>query len=219
MGNVVAMFQDGGAFMWIILAVGVFASAICFDRVFYLYFRAGIDSAGFMERVKKFVTVNDIQRAIKECNAEPNAVLPRVIKGGLLQATEGDTDIQNAVEEATLEVAPLINKRIGYLGMLANVATLLGLLGTIQGLIVAFDAVARASAETKQLLLAQGISMAMYTTFMGLCVAIPIMVLQSFIQARANRILDDVDEYGTKLVNMLVARQRRSGQDAGGANG
>jgi biopolymer transport protein ExbB/TolQ len=75
--------------------------------------------------------------------------------------------------------------------------------------------VARASAETKQLLLAQGISVAMYTTFFGLVVAIPILMLQSFLQARTIRILDDIDEFGMKLVNLLVARSKGTLQDAG----
>jgi biopolymer transport protein ExbB/TolQ len=92
--------------------------------------------------------------------------------------------------------------------MLANVATLTGLLGTIWGLIMAFEAVARASAEMKQTLLAQGISVAMYTTAGGLMVAIPTMVLQSIIQGRSNKILDDVDQYGLKTVNLLTARKR-----------
>jgi len=201
--------------MYSILVVSVVALGIAIERFIFLFFKYNINANAFMAQIQKLVLANSIDRAVQKCSAEPNALLPRVLKAGLLKANDAEGDIQNAVTETTLEVGPLINKRIGYLGMLANVSTLLGLLGTIQGLIQAFDAVARASAETKQMLLAQGISIAMYTTFMGLVVAIPIMMLQAFIQARAIRILDDVDEFGLKLVNLLVARSRGALQDAG----
>jgi biopolymer transport protein ExbB/TolQ len=213
--RLVIMFQEGGSFMYIILAVFVFAMAIAVERMFYVVFRANLNAAGFMAQIQKLIMANNIDRAIKLCNAEPHAALPKVVKAGLTRANLSEKEIENAVDEATLEVGPLINKRTGYLGMLANVATLIGLLGTIMGLIQAFDAVARASAETKQTLLAQGISVAMYTTAGGLMVAIPTMMLQSIIQARSNKILDDVDQYGLKTVNLLSARKRGTlGQDA-----
>ena len=103
---------------------------------------------------------------------------------------------------------PLKKSQIEYLAMLANVATLLGLLGTIVGLVIAFRAVAKASAETKQAMLANGISVAMFTTAGGLMVAISTLVLYSIILQRTNKILDDVDQYGVKTVNLLTARRR-----------
>jgi biopolymer transport protein ExbB len=208
MDAMIQMFHDGGPFMYTILVAGVFAMAIAFERLFYTFFRANINATAFMAQIQKLVMANNIDRAIKLCNAEPHAVLPRVVKAGLTRANLTEKEIESAVEEAVLEVGPMIGKRTPYLGMLANVATLLGLLGTIQGLILAFDAVARASAEMKQTLLAQGISVAMFTTAWGLMVAIPTMILQSIIQGRSNKILDDIDQYGLKTVNLLTARKR-----------
>jgi biopolymer transport protein ExbB/TolQ len=189
----VTMFKEGGAFMYIILIVGVFAMAIAFERLFYIVFRANINAAAFMAQIQKLIMANNIDRAIKLCNAEPHASLPRVVKAGLTRANRTEKEIENAIDEATLEVGPLIAKRTSYLAMLANVATLTGLLGTIMGLIQAFQAVATASAETKQTLLAQGISVAMFTTAGGLIVAIPTLVMHSIITSRSNKILDDVD--------------------------
>lgn len=206
--RLIEMFQDGGSFMWLILIVFVFAMAIAFERLFYVSVKARINATTFMAQIQKLIMANNIDRAIKLCNAEPNAVLPSVIKAGLTRANLSEKEIENAVDEATLEVGPRVNKRTAYLGMLANVATLIGLLGTIWGLIMAFDAVAKASAEMKQQLLAQGISVAMYTTAGGLMAAIPTMVLHSIIQNMSNRILDDVDQYGLKTVNLLTARKR-----------
>ncbi len=204
----VTMFKDGGPFMYIILAVGVFAMAIAFERLFYIVFRANINATAFMAQIQKLIMANNIDRAIKLCNAEPHAALPKVVKAGLTRANRTEKEIENAIDEATLEVGPLVNKRTAYLAMLANVATLAGLLGTIMGLILAFSAVAKASAEMKQTLLANGISIAMYTTAGGLMVAIPTLILHSIITNRSNKILDDVDQYGLKTVNLLTARRR-----------
>jgi biopolymer transport protein ExbB/TolQ len=208
MPNLITMFKDGGEFMYIILFVGVFAMAIAFERLFYIIFRANINSTAFMAQIQKLIMANNIDRAIKLCNAEPHAALPRVVKAGLTRANRTEKEIENSIDEATLEVGPLIGKRTAYLAMLANVATLTGLLGTIFGLIMAFEAVAKASAETKQALLANGISVAMFTTAGGLLVAIPPLVLHSVITNRSNKILDDVDQYGLKTVNLLTARRR-----------
>ena len=207
----------GGEFMYPILVAAIFALAIAFERLYYVMFRANINGTAFMAQVQKLIMANNIDRAIKLCNAEPNAALPRVLKAGLTRANRSEVEIQNAVDEAVLEVFPLLNKRTGFLPMLANVATLTGLLGTIQGLIVAFKAVATASAESKQTLLAAGISTAMYTTAGGLVVAIPTLVLHSLVAARTTKIMDDVDQFALKTVNLLGARRRGTLKDDGAA--
>jgi biopolymer transport protein ExbB/TolQ len=210
----------GGEFMYPILLAAIFALAIAVERMYYVMFRANINGTAFMAQVQKLIMANNIDRAIKLCNAEPNAALPRVLKAGLTRANRSEVEIQNAVDESVLEVFPLLNNRTGYLPMLANVATLTGLLGTIQGLIVAFKAVATASAESKQTLLAAGISTAMYTTAGGLVVAIPTLVLHSIIAARTTKIMDDVDQFALKTVNLLGARRRGTlKEDGAAANG
>jgi biopolymer transport protein ExbB len=208
MDFIVSAMHKGGPFMWPILTTAVFALAISFERLYYILFRANINGTAFMAQVQKLIMANNIDRAIKLCNAEPNAALPRVLKAGLTRANRSEIEIQNAVDEAVLEVFPQLNKRSAYLPMLANVATLTGLLGTIQGLIQAFDAVARASAETKQTMLANGIAIAMYTTASGLVVAIPILVLHSIVANRTTKIMDDIDQFALKTVNLLGARRR-----------
>ncbi len=202
--------HKGGSFMWGILACAVFALAIAAERIYYVVFRANINGTAFMAQIQKLIMANNIDRAIKLCNAEPNAALPRVLKAGLTRANRGDVEIQNAVEEAVLEVFPKLAKRTPFLSMLANVATLTGLLGTIQGLIMAFEAVARASAETKQTMLASGISVAMFTTASGLIVAIPTLVLFSIINSQTTKIMNEIDLYALKTVNLLGARRRGS---------
>lgn len=206
--NQLIAMKDGGAWMIPILVVGVFAMAIAFERLFYILFRANINATAFMAQIQKLIMANNIDRAIKLCNAEPHAALPRVVKAGLTRANRTEKEIENAIDEATLEVGPRVNKRTSYLSMLANIATLCGLLGTIWGLIMAFQGVATASAETKQTVLAAGISMAMYTTAGGLMVAIPTLLIHSIVLNKSNKILDDVDQYGLKVANLLAARRR-----------
>lgn len=216
---VASAMQRGGVFMWPILVFAIFAMAIGAERLVFMYFRAGIDGPAFMAQIQKLILANNIDRAIRLCNSEANAPLPRVLKAGLLRAHGTDDEIESAVNEAILEVTPGLSKRTGFLPMLANVATLTGLLGTIQGLILSFDAVARASAETKQTLLAGGIAVAMYTTFAGLFVAIPTLILHSFVQSRTWKIQDDIDQFALKTVNLLKARRRGGGlEETGGGD-
>ncbi len=200
--------NKGGFFMWPILAAAVFAMAISCERLYMVAFRANINAAAFMAEVQKLVLQNNLDGAISLCAAEANAALARVLKAGLTRADASEGELRSAVDETVLGVYPELTKRSGYLPMLANVSTLMGLLGTIQGLIQAFDAVAHATAESRQTLLADGIGVAMYTTFAGLVVAIPTLVLHSIIVARTTKIMDEVDQYALKTVNLLGARRR-----------
>jgi biopolymer transport protein ExbB/TolQ len=208
MGLLVDTIQKGGPFMFPLIVFGVFASAIAAERLYYILFRANINGTAFFAQIQKLIMANNIDRAIKLCNAEPNAALPRVLKAGLTRANRGDIEIQNSVDESLLEVFPQLTRRTPYLVTLGNVATLTGLLGTIQGLILAFEAVAHASAETKQTLLASGISVAMFTTMSGLIVAVPTIILTSIISNKTTKIMDEVELYATKTVNLLGARRR-----------
>ena len=159
-----------------------------------------------MSRVQKMVMADNIDRAIKLCNAAPSRALPKVIKAGLTRANKGEIEIQNAIEEATLEVVPQVQKRTASLNALANIATLLGLLGTIMGLIEAFKALENAEPENRQRLLAQGISLAMNTTAFGLIVAIPTLLAHLILSGMTKKILDEIDQYSVKLENLLVTR-------------
>lgn len=208
-------FREGGPFMYMILVVSVIAIATLIERGYMVLFRYNINGAAFMAQIQKLVMANNIDRAIKLCNAEGNAALTRVLKAGLTRANRSAGEIQNAVDEAILEAIPMLQKRTPYLPMWANVATLLGLLGTIQGLIMSFKAVSSAAPEEKQQLLAHGISVAMYTTAYGLIVAIPVMVCHAVIANRTVKLVDEIDQYSVKLINLMAARQRGTLKEGG----
>ncbi|MEX0797958.1 MAG: MotA/TolQ/ExbB proton channel family protein, partial [Bacteriovoracaceae bacterium] len=147
-----------------------------------------------------------IQGAIRVCSGSL-AALPKVLKSGLKRASQGSEQIQNALDATSLEVVPKVELRLGYLQLIANISTLFGLLGTIQGLIESFSAVAAADPAQKAELLAMGISKAMNTTALGLFAAITIMILHAFLNAKAEKIVNEVDEYSVKLLDLLGTKE------------
>ena len=189
--------------MYPILLCAVFGVAISLERFFYIFLRISVNGPTLMGHLQRELLNGSVDGALRLCNGEPSAALAKVLKAALLRAGRPEAELKAAVEESCLEVQPLVSRRLGYLPMIANVATLLGLLGTIQGLIVSFHAVTGAQAADRSTTLASGIAVAMYTTFFGLLVAIPILVSHSLLAARANQVLDDIDHYSLKLVNLL----------------
>ena len=211
MGQIAEAFRTGGIWMYLILVISVIAIGIIIERFIFLFFKYNINANAFMAQIQKLVMAGNIDRAIKLCNAAPSAALPKVVKAGLTRANKGEIAIQNAIEEATLEVVPMISRRTPALLALANVATLLGLLGTILGLIEAFDALKDAPPEQKQELLAGGIALAMNTTAFGLIVAIPTLLAHLFLSGIQKKIVDEIDQYAVKLENLLVAHSKGKG--------
>ncbi len=209
MAGIANFFIEGGIWMIPIAVVSFIVAAVAIERVIFLFFRYNINGTAFMAQIQKLVMANNIDRAIKLCNAADKAALARVIKAGLTRANKTEADISAAIEESMLEVTPQINKRVAMIAAVANVATLLGLLGTIFGMIAAFDAVATVAADQRSQALAKGISIAINTTGFGLMVAIPLLASQIFIANLAKKINDEVDLYAVKLENLLAARVRQ----------
>jgi biopolymer transport protein ExbB len=196
--------QEGGVFMWVIFVGWAIAMAISVERYMALWVY-DIDAPSLMNEIQRYVLSGDIQGAIKIC-AGSRALLPRILKNGLKRANKSETQIQNAVDATSLEVLPRLESRLNYLSLLANISTLLGLLGTIQGLIVSFGAVSAADPSQKAQLLARGIALAMNTTALGLVCAISIMILHTFLVNKADRIVNGIDEYSVKLIDLLGTR-------------
>jgi biopolymer transport protein ExbB/TolQ len=213
MADIAKFFTDGGPWMVPIAFMSFLVAGVAVERIIFLFFRYNINGAAFMAQIQKLVMANNIDRAIKLCNAAPNAALPRIVKAGLTRANKGEIEIQNAVEEASLEVVPLLQKRTGALAALASLATLLGLLGTVMGLIGAFEVVANAPADQKSALLSKYISIAMGTTAFGLMVAIPAIFIHLLLSGVTKKIVDDIDMYSVKLENLLITRGKSGTAD------
>jgi biopolymer transport protein ExbB/TolQ len=192
--------------MHAILLTAIIALAIIIERFIFLFFRYNINARAFMAQVQKLVMGNNIDRAIKLCNAAPNAALARVVKAGLTRANKGEREVHNALEEAALEVVPLVQKRTGSLQAIANIATMLGLLGTVVGMIGAFNDLATVTPDKRQEALGRNIALAMNTTAFGLIIAIPCLFAFIFLSNVTRKIIDEIDQYSVKLENLLGYR-------------
>jgi len=200
-------FILGGFWMWPILVMNIIALGVMVERFIFLYLRHNVNAVAFMEEIKRHVQAGHLENAIKSCNAVKDSALARVIKEGLTHANRSPSEIQNAISEATLEVTPEITKRGTLLQNLANIATLLGLLGTIVGLIEAFSALATITDPEQQTkMLTNGISVAMNTTAFGLIVAIPCLLAHVMLSSVTKKILDEIEHYSVKIENLLVTR-------------
>jgi biopolymer transport protein ExbB/TolQ len=197
---------EGGFFMYVILAVWAFATAVAFERFKKLSYTYDVDGPSFMNELQRYILSNDIQGAIRVCSGS-NAALPKVLKSGLKRANQSPEQVQNAIDATALEVIPKIEMRLGYLALAANLSTLFGLLGTIQGLIMSFAAVAAADPTQKSEVLARGIAVAMNTTALGLGAAITIMMIHAFLQAKSEKIISEIDEFSVKLQDLLGTKK------------
>jgi biopolymer transport protein ExbB len=206
-------FQTGGLFMYpiaFILAIGV---AIIVERYAYLTV-VGIANRRTWKRILPLVQDGKYEVA-GELVAQSNNAMSKIFGYGLQRAGSGGKgeDVQLAMEEGVLEFIPRLEKRTHYLATFANIATLLGLLGTIMGLIEAFSAVAGAGPAEKANLLSASISVAMNTTAFGLMVAIPLLLAHAFMQTKTGRVVDSLEMATVKLAN-LMAVDTKSAQGA-----
>lgn len=202
-------FRNGGIWMYPIAAVSAFSVAIIFERLFYYYFHCRVNAKALMTQIVRLVRGNDIERARQLCS-KTKSPLAVILESALwhFQQQEPDAEIQNAVDEVALRELPRIQRRTHYLSLFANISTLLGLLGTIFGLQEAFISLAAADPSQKAVLLAKGISIAMNTTALGLCVAVPNMIMYSVLGAKANTIIEEIDESSVRLLNFLYSQRR-----------
>ncbi len=217
MAEIFEAFRPGAAgyiFMWALLFTGAFMIAIALERGYYIWVRSSINSRRFMSKIRGLVEAGKYEDALQLCERKRNKALAKVVSAGLRQMTRdgASTDfraIQNSVDEGTLEVIPKLQRRTGFLSMIGNVATLIGLMGTIYGLILAFNAVSQAGydAAQKSAFLAAGISTAMNTTLMGLAIAVPAILIYTFISTKTARIIDEIDEHTVKLINLLTGNR------------
>lgn len=207
MQTIVRFFQEGGPFMFpisIVLALGV---AVAIERYIFLTFARRTNKAAFAQ-IEPLLASSRFSQ-ILEIGKSSSAPIARMIAAGVarLSISPRREDIEYAMEEGLMESIPRLEKRTGYLGTLANISTLLGLLGTIIGLIAAFSAVANADPAEKASLLSQSISVAMNTTAFGLIAAIPLLAFHSVLQTKTTEIIDSMEMAGVKCLNTLIASQ------------
>jgi biopolymer transport protein ExbB/TolQ len=203
--SIVRFFKEGGPFMYVNIFWMACAIAVVVERVVTLMFRYNLNAEPFMEQITKLVLTGNVDRAVKLCGAAPNSPLARVIRAGLTRANRGEMEVAKSVEEAILEYTPPIQSRIPW--SLANIATLVGLLGTISGLITTFQSLGNVPADQKQAILSNGISEAMNNTAFGLGIAVSCIIAHLFLTAYAKKMVETVELSALKLENLLSRRQ------------
>lgn len=198
-------FKVGGVIAWMITGCLGLTLAVLIERVVVLYFTSGTSAQNFIRNIEGPILAGSLDKVARQCQTE-NFPLSRIIHAGVSKATKSDDEVQAAMDEAALRELPRIEKRTGYLAMLANVATLLGLLGTIKGMIASFSSAGGGSTD-KAAALAEGISEALHCTFMGLFVAVFALVCFSILQGRTQGLVDDIHEGAVRVVNLIITNR------------
>jgi len=212
--SIVSFFSTGGIFMYPILLVFAFGVAISVERYITLSMVTNKNRVVW-EKVQPLLTEGQFDDA-REMTSEDGSTISQVLNMGLsLQGTvRRREDIEIAMEESMMEIVPRLEKRTPYVALASSIATLLGLLGTIMGLIQAFTAVANANPAEKADMLSASISVAMNTTAFGLMVAIPLLVVHAVLTSKTGDIVDSLEMATVKALNVFSRRTKRMAEAA-----
>ncbi len=197
--------KENPTFLVLNLVVSAVVVTMIIERAYFQLDRYRVNSKEFFAQIKKLVVAGNIDRAIKLCDAGDYPIL-QLVKAGLTQASKGPDDIDAALSEKLSELKPAVEKRIGVLWSLANIATIVGLIGTVSGLIKTFASIAAPglSAAVKQQMLSNGIAEAMYNTAFGLSIAVVCMIAHVFLHTRSKNIQHDLESTTERVFNLLT---------------
>jgi biopolymer transport protein ExbB len=207
--SIVGFFLTGGPFMYPILIVFAVGTAIAIERYITLS-RVTMSNQTMWNKLQPALNQGDFDKA-RELTSKDNSTVAQLLSMGLARqgAVRRREDIEIAMEESMMEIIPQLEKRTSYVALASSIATLLGLLGTIMGLISAFTAVANANPAEKADLLSASISVAMNTTAFGLMVAIPLLITHAVLTAKTGAIVDSLEMASVKALNVISAKAKR----------
>ena len=207
--SVVRFFVTGGPFMYPILIVFTVGIAIAIERYVTLT-QVRRQNAGMWSKLEPALAKGDFEKA-RQMTSKDDSTVSRLLGMGLARqgAVRRREDIEIAMEESMMEIIPQLEKRTAYVALFASIATLLGLLGTIIGLIQAFTAVANANPAEKADLLSASISVAMNTTAFGLMAAIPLLVTHTVLTSKTAEIVDSLEMASVKALNVFTTKAKR----------
>ena len=202
--TIVRFFQEGGLFMYPIVIVLALGLSIAVERWLYLTMTTASNKS-LWNKVAPYLKSGNLSGAM-QVTSKSKAAVGQIMTYGLnrVRSARRREDVEQAMEESLMEVMPKLEKRTHYLATFANIATLLGLLGTIIGLINAFTAVSNANPAEKADLLSASISVAMNTTAFGLIVAIPLLLVHTLLQTKTTEIIDSLEMASVKFLNSIT---------------
>jgi len=193
---------EGRYYMTTILLLGAIAMSIIAERFVYIFVKNSMGRANFMRNIAQLLQTGRVAEA-GHLAASQNFALAKIISAVLQNKAKGQVAIEKAVDEVYLTEAPRVNRYLNLLPALANIAMLCGLLGTIFGLILAFDAVANLPAAQRPAALANGIAIVMVNTWTGLAVAIPVLLFHGILAMQSERLQEEMEEKAVKVMNLL----------------
>jgi biopolymer transport protein ExbB/TolQ len=204
------LFHQGGPLVMSLIFLTFAISLVIVVERGYHYNQYGLaNSSAFMAAVQKMVMNNSIENAIRLCKKARPKLLPYVLSEGLKRANDTTEEIENAMEHAHFTAIPRVTKITPLLATTANVATLLGLLGTIFGLMKSFAAAANATGATKQEILASGISEALTATSFGLGTALFCLFAYGLLMMKQHSIVSDIAQNTARLNDLLYTRKMK----------
>ncbi|MBL8635944.1 MAG: MotA/TolQ/ExbB proton channel family protein [Myxococcales bacterium] len=195
-------FEQGGFFMYVNLLCSVIVVALIVDRALFFLGKGAVNARAFLEQLRKLLSAGQLEKA-QRVSQSSDAPVAMVARAGLARLKNGEAAVSTAIEEALTDAAPELKKRIAVLWSLANIATLLGLLGTINGLIGGFAAIGKAAADQRSTILATRISEAMNNTWLGLAIAALCMIGHLFLSAASKNKQQELESFALRLENML----------------
>ncbi len=201
--------QKGGPVMYVILLCSIVAFAVVIERFLQLR-KARIDTDKFMSEISNLLKRNRIMEAIDMCNQTPGPI-SQVVKAGILKHDRSKPEIREAIEDAAVSEIPILEKNLSMLATVAHIAPLLGLLGTVTGMVRAFQVIEQKATALQPVNpkdLAGGIWEALLTTVFGLCVAIPTYVAYNYFVNKVNGFIFEMEKSATGLVNLLATRRQ-----------
>ena len=207
--NIIKFIADGGIWMWPIMIAGAVGIAIFFER-YWLLTSITKQNKKVWDELHPLLVAGDFDKARQVSEGDKSTISKLLSLGLEVQgAVRRRDDIEIGMEEGMMEIIPQLEMRTQYIALLANIATLLGLLGTVMGLIDAFTAVAHAAPAEKADLLAAAISVGMNCTAFGLIFGIPLMILHSFIVSLTSRVVASLEMASVKTINLIIASSKR----------
>ncbi len=206
-GTIVRFFQGGGEMMYPIAVVLVIGVAIAIERYIVLTYTA-LQNRMLWNSIAPSLQQGDFRKAV-QLTAKSKAAIGQILSYGLarIASAKRRDDIEKAMEESLMDIVPKLEKRTHYLATFANLATLLGLLGTVVGLINAFAAVATVNPADKANLLSASISVAMNCTAFGLMTAVPLLVIHAVLQTKTTELIDSLEMASVKFLNAVTERR------------
>jgi len=202
--SIATFYKEGGMYMHAVLVIAVVVAAIIVERLIVIGRATSLNGRKFTDDLVRFASRGDLMGA-RNVSTQSNAPVARVAQAMLHTAGHDEASFQSAADDAAVLVIPDLAKRLPALNVFANSATLIGLLGTITGLITAISGVGVADAAQRSAYLASGISEALHTTAFGLIIAIPTLMISGWLNSRVEGVAQDVDELTVRLSKALAS--------------